>query len=488
MTTLTFGVELEAAYFYTRRHDQLDGIRESIAGLAPVVDMTYETFKRRNPKAPRCSHLSQVERDSDMERLVAWEIHDFVDNLPQSSRGELIPLTGNPLQDSYREWKIEGDLSIKLNEEDHGDLEFTGLEVISPAMFATESAFREVKAVTEMLRQTFRAAVPPSCGLHVHVGQGPDYFPFETLQKLAAVCWAGDLLFQQMHPVSRRSNDHCLGLRIKSNLAYGDKAEQHSTPNDDLSGGDVKKLLSSTVLSGWEAGAQHLIAAAKPAVSIQEHINRGRPKRLTTTFNRTLLRSEHAVMPSPEELDICGIPAYGVILPDEPFEPLEGADIMTGATELFRCLNYYAVATLMSTGGRGAYNFENYGDIKKHAEKSKESTNKTIEFRQAAGSLDGHWVATYARICVGIARFAQNAKMPDLWRLIYECHHAEKYKDQYDVLDLLQDLDLASEAKVIQSRLKTGAHVAEMLRPFLSGVDCLACNHLHELMCKCGQS
>ncbi|KAI1215085.1 putative amidoligase enzyme-domain-containing protein [Annulohypoxylon truncatum] len=481
MAALTFGVELEAAYFYTRKSEELENAADD---LPPMVDMTYDAWKERNPKIPRCEYYKKCERDDDMARLLTYEIHQFVGGLPKDLRGEPIPPTGNPLQDSYRGWKVEADLSIKLDEEDHDGLEYTGLEVISPAMYAAENAFREVKAVTDWLRKAFRAAVPPSCGLHVHVGQGPALFPLETLQKLAAVCWAGDTLLQQMHPVSRRFNDHCLGPRVKSNLAEGDKVENYHTANDDFSVSTMKKLLSKLVASRWEAGARTSVTTTTTTPSIQNVINLGKARRLMTKgFTRTLPRTKHAVMPSKEERDVCDRPIYSINIPDEPFELRQGHDIMTGTTEIFRCLNLNAVASLMSSTARGAYNFENYLDIKRNAKDGPyEAANKTVEFRQAAASLDGHWVATYARICVGMTRFAQDARMPDLWRLVYECHLAEKSHHIYDVLDLLLDLGLPTEAKVVQNRLQKGAHVAEMLKPFLSGADCLACNHLHELM------
>lgn len=117
----------------------------------------------------------------------------------------------------------------------------------------------------------------------------------------------------------------------------------------------------------------------------------------------------------------------------------------------------------MSARTRGAYNFSNYDD-----ELKKKETKKTVEFRQAAGSLDGHWVSSYAKICVGIGRFAEVAAEGNLWRLIYDCHRAEVDKTKYDVLDLLLDLGLAKEAEIVQHRLETAGHVAETLRAFSS--------------------
>ncbi|KAI1415200.1 hypothetical protein F5Y13DRAFT_156925 [Hypoxylon sp. FL1857] len=58
----------------------------------------------------------------------------------------------------------------------------------SPAMYASEGAFKKVEAVTNMLRTAFRTAVPLSCGLHVHVGLGSELLPLGTLKRMAAIC------------------------------------------------------------------------------------------------------------------------------------------------------------------------------------------------------------------------------------------------------------------------------------------------------------
>ncbi|OTA94863.1 hypothetical protein M434DRAFT_394377 [Hypoxylon sp. CO27-5] len=115
---------------------------------------------------------------------------------------------------------------------------------------------------------------------------------------------------------------------------------------------------------------------------------------------------------------------------------------------------------------RGAYNFNNYDS--RLIMRPNKDTKKTVEFRQAAGSLDGRWVSTYAKICVGIGRFAEVAAEGRMWRLIYDCHCADVGKAEYDVLDLLLDLGLTEEAEIVQYRLEMDSHVAETLRVFSS--------------------
>ncbi|KAI1138810.1 hypothetical protein F5Y05DRAFT_425128 [Hypoxylon sp. FL0543] len=197
-----------------------------------------------------------------------------------------------------------------------------------------------------------------------------------------------------------------------------------------------------------------------------ENVSFTRPKRHRVKFNRTFPRDGHADKPSDEERDICDSQIYDSCYINDTYKTLAGADTIRGVEELFRCRSHNAVASLMSTGVRGAYNFENYHDCSK--DKDCKNPKQTVEFRQAAGSLDGGWVATYARICVGIAWFAKTATKGRFWRLVYDCQRAEVDKTRYDILDLLLDLSLAEEAKVVQQRLETGSHVAEVLRPFSS--------------------
>ncbi|KAI2621704.1 hypothetical protein GGR54DRAFT_599426 [Hypoxylon sp. NC1633] len=329
-----------------------------------------------------------------------------------------------------------------------------GLEVVSPAMYATDGAFKEVEEVANMLRRTFRTAVPPSCGLHVHVGAGTDFLNLRTIKRMAAFFWAGDLLFQQMHPLNRRYNEYCLGPRVKSKVGLG----RETGPFNKVSA-DANKVDTST--DDTNTDDTNTDSANKVLCSIQSYINSARPLRLLTNFRRTFPRNKHVDTPSQEEMDAC---TNGCIVawPHEHVDPVPGVHIIKGAIEISHCSSFDAVHAIMSAGSRGAYSFENYSDDKQ----KEEGTPRTVEFRQAAGSLDGHWVSTYAQLCVGIARFAEDASEGRVWRLIDDCHHAETKNTGYDVIDLLLDLGLTREAKVVQYRLETGSLATENLQRF----------------------
>ncbi|KAK6951919.1 hypothetical protein Daesc_006444 [Daldinia eschscholtzii] len=289
---------------------------------------------------------------------------------------------------------------------------------MSPVMYATERGFFEVGFVSNRLRATFRAAVPTSCGMRVYVGTGNGLFPLSAMKRIASICWASDRVLQQMHPVSRHYNNWCKGPRIMTRLAEGEETEQ--------SDGDTM---------------------VRQDIPLQEYINKTQPKRLSTKFDRAFSRhtlngilseAEQHVSPF-----ICEIHDE-----DQSLKPVKGPNILKGAIRLFECCDYDAVAKFMDTNLHDAYKFFYYPS----AHWKEEYPRPIIEFSMAAGSLDGHWISTYAKICTSIVRFATGAAEEDIWRMIYDCHVANTDNTRYDIFDLLLDLGLAKEAETVQRR------------------------------------
>ncbi|KAI0404894.1 hypothetical protein F4802DRAFT_615303 [Xylaria palmicola] len=100
-------------------------------------------------------------------------------------------------------------------------------------------------------------------------------------------------------------------------------------------------------------------------------------------------------------------------------------------------------------------------------------TLRTLEFREAAGSLDAAWVAAWARICVGVVRFCRDASPRRFGALLDKIVAEEERqqrqrdgddkdgddkddgKDVYDVCDLLEDMCLFAEAETVRRRERT---------------------------------
>ncbi|KAI0523792.1 hypothetical protein F5B22DRAFT_417492 [Xylaria bambusicola] len=134
-----------------------------------------------------------------------------------------------------------------------------------------------------------------------------------------------------------------------------------------------------------------------------------------------------------------------------------------GIATLLRAESAAALAALLISptdpddiGDRLNYNFVAYapytlGSLAAAAEK------RTIEFREGGGSLDAEWIATWARICVGILRFCRDSDPGEFDRVLERVVAQEERSRggggvRYDVCDLLEDLCLFGEAEVVRRR------------------------------------
>lgn len=98
-----------------------------------------------------------------------------------------------------------------------------GLELISPAQPNTTRAHQETAYVLSVLRQNYgnRMRVNESCGLHIHVGMGPDAIPVPQLRRIAALLYAADPLLSVLHPPHRQNNRFCPSIRRHANVTWG---------------------------------------------------------------------------------------------------------------------------------------------------------------------------------------------------------------------------------------------------------------------------
>ncbi|KAK1996200.1 hypothetical protein LX36DRAFT_671905 [Colletotrichum falcatum] len=81
----------------------------------------------------------------------------------------------------------------------------------------------------------------------------------------------------------------------------------------------------------------------------------------------------------------------------------------------------------------------------------------TVEFREAAGSLDMEWIATWARICCRLLEWSRDAAPAEFMCVIRLLAWAQEEEGaQYDVVDFLIDLGLLKEARFCEDRLEKG--------------------------------
>ncbi|KAI0377994.1 hypothetical protein F5Y04DRAFT_262734 [Hypomontagnella monticulosa] len=121
--------------------------------------------------------------------------------------------------------------------------------------------------------------------------------------------------------------------------------------------------------------------------------------------------------------------------------------VFEGVRHIFNTTSTIEIAHLLNTRlGRGWTNFYSYG----REEVKTVGGNRTIEFRGAEGTL-GPWATTWARICVGLVRFALYAPPAVFGDILTKCEYSTN-EDGYDVIDLLNDLGLYTEAAEAEQR------------------------------------
>ncbi|KAK1967769.1 hypothetical protein LY78DRAFT_655972 [Colletotrichum sublineola] len=86
-----------------------------------------------------------------------------------------------------------------------------------------------------------------------------------------------------------------------------------------------------------------------------------------------------------------------------------------------------------------------------------DTKTNTIEFREAAGSLDMDWIVTWARICCRLLEWSRDAAPAEFLCVIRLLAWAQEEEGaQYDVIDFLIDLGLLKEARFCEERLEKG--------------------------------
>ncbi|KAI4864809.1 putative amidoligase enzyme-domain-containing protein [Hypoxylon rubiginosum] len=161
-------------------------------------------------------------------------------------------------------WEVGLDES--LHEQVYDGFGWFPIEVRSPALWAREETFEEIRCVVNLLTFHYRLRVNPTCGFHVHVGNGRNYFPANTIKRLGGLLWAADPMLSRLHAPWRRINRHCPSIRYLSKLAcdgkgaadiaksFGKRWANRNTPIDPIAVTDF----SDTSLEVKEYGSKKL--------------------------------------------------------------------------------------------------------------------------------------------------------------------------------------------------------------------------------------
>ncbi|KAI1202014.1 hypothetical protein F5X97DRAFT_345910 [Nemania serpens] len=121
------------------------------------------------------------------------------------------------------QWDLTQDGSV-TEEHDYttgniGRYQWFSAEFRSPAFWDVPQAYEEMSVAVNVLASSYRVRVNPTCGFHVHVGNGPRYFPAETVKRAGAFLFAADPMLSRLHAPWRRVADYSTSIRYESRLA-----------------------------------------------------------------------------------------------------------------------------------------------------------------------------------------------------------------------------------------------------------------------------
>ena len=353
---------------------------------------------------------------------------------------------------------------------------WVGVEIRSPALVAEAGSFDEIKRVVTLLRNRFRLRLNDTTGFHVHVGMGAHKLPPRTIRRLAQLLWCAEGTLSQLHPPERMLNQFCPSIRHSSHLARGGLehwrvAERESlnlaeylgrstSPAEDQEDPtEVSNRLavlqqSTNSFSALNSRLDPLRLQRFPPVRANPYGIEGARRRHHSKWGRELT-----------PLTRRGFLEQGLLHPHEvgmaTLEPSESCtSVVDGLSVLCQQEMYAETARAVNelSGYIGqrfnynllAYEFQDLGDLE---------IRRTVEFREAAGSLDPPWVAAWSRICSRIVEFCLEATegvFVDVLMRVVEAELAFEVSGEemrYDVVDLLNDLGLRDEAKLVEKIL-----------------------------------
>ncbi|KAK8079746.1 hypothetical protein PG997_007564 [Apiospora hydei] len=369
---------------------------------------------------------------------------------------------------AYWGWKIQKDDSVEIPARVSAAYSFRktrwiGVELISPAYWATPKNLGEVRRVLRGLSSKLRFVTPETSGLHVHVGRGKSSFSLVELKRLAGLCYAADPLLSQLHPASRHVNQWCKSNRFYSSLAHGMNTE------NAIIGRRSPVITCSIVRQGGLpqeplANPQRLGGATKE--SGQRPADTPRFKRAikrgglpSEAFSQDKYEDEWLDDMTKEDLDdrffaynftryMCEDYAGNL---DSVNSYLAGLESSSNGSRLG---GGGSTSSTSSSSGSGFGPGTVSGNSREHR---CDKSSRTVEFRQAAATLDPDSVVAWVRVVVNLTCVAVHTTHDEYARLVHCCAKAEREPAWYDAFDLLVDLDMPRTAQFIQGRMLSRA-------------------------------
>ncbi|KAI0538087.1 putative amidoligase enzyme-domain-containing protein [Xylaria digitata] len=469
----TFGVEVEFMIATLPEDDEIIDPDEN--GLPPIL---------RIPK--RSNNLQTIKYTLGKVKGVLDECFGV---LPPLSA---LKVDTKAILDKYRDWNVDGDSSIRPPKQ--SSYRFVGVEVISPVQFASPKGFNAIRLAILAITSKFRCMVNLSCGLHVHVGLGIERLPLEQIRRIASLSYAAEPLLFTLHGPSRRVHDYCRSLHDYSRLANGvigkdlEGKVEHSDPHlkEDL-GGECYTYLGAVRRHGEEALSArnkhvdkthieafletrqpgHYEPFTRPDDSrhtkllpeISDHILTAQ-RASSSSIIREPARQRNIPrlrLPKPTLSELLRVrkelePVDGAV-PLEIFDRLgergPGPGVFEATKHIYSQPASCYISSLLSGELRPAINFESYScrSLRPAVDQ------RTVEFRMGEGSLDAEWVSTWAKIIVGLFKFALYSTPSNFIAVLENCDRVMKEDGTYDIIDMLDDMGLFAEAEIAERRL-----------------------------------
>lgn len=432
---ITFGIELEIVvpYLFSAEPD-------------PAKDVDTRRVIRLSQ--------SSIPGDSVGDILREFLQRHGVDTYP----GLEVPQAGPPTK-----WSVGRDGSVV--EIEFRAYRWVGMELRSPAFFADDNSFTEIERVVRLLRAEFRLRINQTTGFHVHVGLGSEPLPSRAVLRLAQFLWCADGILSHLHPPERMLSTYCPSIRHESYLARREPDDPEWDGDSTL--GDDQNVTSESqfaVVSDRVAVLRQNpgFFPALDARSGTSRLQRFPPVRTNPYEDVEAQRRYHAQWrwalerKTRREFLLIRWPSGG-LADTSVTSVLDG--LLTLCQPEMRTDAALAVRRISIPDDQranyncNAYRFRNIGA---------DPRRMTVEFREAAGSLDPSWVATWAKIASRIVGFCLEAREEEFFEVLMRVVEAELAYEanegisRYDVIDLLHDLSLSEEARVVEEKILMG--------------------------------
>ncbi|WYZ42786.1 hypothetical protein EsH8_VI_000485 [Colletotrichum jinshuiense] len=492
---VSFGVELEFFVAYVREGepDPDEGIKDQLQPLVVVPEDEYETTAWVYGKIRGALAEAGLPVHNAKEHVVPGSV--------QESHGQKI-------MSSFR---IVSDVSLKADKID--GYRFQSVEMTSPAMYDMKLSFDMIRLafaallwaadpLISRLHSPWRAITCYSQSGRVNqmtaLGEdrGPADVLIDRLTTNTSSSARGDLSPKELKRVKCFGRDRLLGESVEPDLSPEAMQREIDLDQEDdmalLQGEPWRHQAVVPEVTEAKSSGDPDGSFGFPAVNYKAPVPRPkqyhdpasdkfapprpRPPPISRLYPRVPGTMREDTRNEPGFLEGHLVSHGGNVQDPEPRVPPRRWDVMSGVRDLLGAdMTAAQIGELMRhrfIPKHINYKFDGYslhavrdqkpkgGDTPPRTGmwiNSRNTKMNTVEFREAAGTLDAEWVATWARICCRLLEWSRDAAPAEYMAVIRLLAWAQEEEGaNYDVIDFLVDLGLLTEARFCEKRLAKG--------------------------------